>query len=160
MSGRLSSPQRDAVNPRWYIDADTLGLAHVLIRARQDVTYPGDAGDRHTESWRLPPCVISDPATPDNVWIPAVARAGLAIITRDRHIATRTAEINEVMAAQARVFAITSPERLHTWDLLTIVVSQWERLEQAAREDGPYIYGVTRTAMSKIDLDAPRRRRG
>jgi hypothetical protein len=147
------------VNPRWFVDADTLGLAHVLIRARRDVTFPGDDGHRHQESWRLPPCVVSDPATHDNVWIPAVAKAGLAIITRDTRIATRTAEINEVIAARARMFAITSPKQLYTWDLLTIVVSQWEQMEQAAQEDGPYIYSVTRTGMSKIDLDAARERK-
>jgi hypothetical protein len=146
------------VNPRWYVDADTLGLAHVLIRARRDVTFPGDSGERHQESWRLPACVISDPATHDNVWIPTVAGAGLAIITRDSRIATRTAEINEVVAAGARMFAITSPEQLYTWDLLTVVVSQWDQMERAAQEDGPYIYSVTRTGMSKIDLQVARQR--
>lgn len=79
---------------------------------------------------------------------------GLATITRDRHIATRTAEINEVIRASARMFAITSSEQLHTWDLLSVVVAQWEQLEEASQEDGPYIYSVTRTAMSKIDLEA------
>jgi hypothetical protein len=147
------------MKPLWYVDADTLGLAHVLIRARPDVTFPGDNGVRHRASWCMPPCVISDPATHDDKWIPAVTKAGLAIITRDKHIATRTAEINEVIATRARMFAITTPENLHTWDLLTIVVGQWQRLELAAQEDGPYIYSVTRTTMSKIDLKpAPRRR--
>jgi hypothetical protein len=33
---------------RWYVDADTLGLAHVLIRARPDVTFAEDDGTRGT----------------------------------------------------------------------------------------------------------------
>jgi hypothetical protein len=107
----------------------------------------------------MPPCVISDPATHDDEWIPVVAQASLAIITRDKHIATRTAEINEVIAASARMFAITSPEQLQTWDLLTIVVAQWQQLELAAQENGPFIYSVTRTMMTKLDLEASRRRR-
>jgi PIN like domain len=144
------------VKPRWYIDADTLGLAHVLIRARTDVTYPGDTGERHTAKWRLPPCPITDPATDDDVWIPAVTRAGLAILTRDKRIATRTAEINAVIAAGARMFAITSPEKLHTWDLLSIAVSRWQDFEAALEENCPYIYSVTRTTMSKVDLEAAR----
>lgn len=144
------------MKPLWYVDADTLGLAHVLIRARPDVTFPGDDGIRHKSAWRIPPCVISDPATHDDKWIPAVAKAGLAIITRDVHIATRTAEINEVIAASARMFAITSPEKLRTWDLLSVVVARWQQLELSAQEDGPYIYSVTRTTMSKIDLHAAR----
>lgn len=141
---------------RWYVDADTLGLAHVLIRARTEVTYPGDEGKRHTEKWRLPPCVISDPATHDDVWIPAVTRAGLAIITRDKHIATRTAEINALIAARGRMFAITVPEKLHTWDLLSIAVARWQDFEDALDEDGPFIYSVTWTTMSKLDLEAVR----
>jgi PIN like domain len=102
------------VEPLWYVDADTLGLAHVLARARPDVTHPGDNGVRHKKSWRLPPCIISDPAMHDDEWIPAVSRAGMAIITRDKHIATRTAEKNEVIAASARMFAITTPGNLRT----------------------------------------------
>ena len=100
----------------------------------------------------MPPCVVSDPATRDDVWIPLAASAGMAIITRDKHIATRTAEKAEVLAASARMFAITTPGNLRTWDLLAVVVAQWEKLESAALEPGPYIYSVTRSAMSKIDL--------
>jgi hypothetical protein len=104
----------------------------------------------------MPPCIISDPATPDNEWIPAVTQAGLAIITRDNHIASRSAEIHEVIHAGARMFAITSSEQLQTWDLLSIVVAQWPRLELAAQENGPFIYSVTRTMMNKLDLEANR----
>jgi hypothetical protein len=140
------------VKARWYVDADTLGLAHVLIRARPDVTFPGDDGIRHRSAWRLPPCVVPDPATRDDLWIPLVAGADLAIITRDKHIATRMAEKAEVLAASARMFAITTPGNLRTWDLLAVVVAQWEKFEFAVEEPGPYIYSVTRSAMSKIDL--------
>lgn len=31
---------------RFYVDADTLGLAHALCRIRGDVTYPGDPGGK------------------------------------------------------------------------------------------------------------------
>jgi hypothetical protein len=57
-----------------------------------------------------------------------------------------------VLAYRARMFAVTSPEQLDNWGLLEVVVSQWRRIERAAEEPGPYIYGVTRTALSKIDL--------
>jgi hypothetical protein len=141
-----------SVKPQWYVDADTLGLAHVLIRARRDVTFPGDDGVRHTAGWHMDPCVISDPATPDEVWIPAVTKAGMAIISRDRRIASRTAEKDQVLAAGARMFAITTRETLDVWGLVEVVVTQWRKIEDAAREPGPYIYGVTRTTIDKIDL--------
>jgi hypothetical protein len=123
-----------------------------MIRARRDVTFPGDDGTRHKTNWSMDPCVISDPETHDDVWIPAVTRAGMAIITRDKHIATRTAEKDQVLAAGARMFAITSRENLDLWGLVEVVVTQWRKIEEAAKEPGPYIYGVTRTMMDKIDL--------
>jgi PIN domain-containing protein len=138
--------------PRWYVDADTLGLAHVLIRSRRDVTYCGDDGKRHNKSWEIEPCVVQDTATPDDVWIPAVTRHGLAIITRDKHIQTRTAEKDQVLAVGARMFAITSPENLDIWGLVEVVVTQWRKMEVAATEPGPYIYALTRTSLSKIPL--------
>jgi len=64
---------------RWYIDADTLGLAHVLIRARHDVTFPGDHGMRHTSRWTLPPCPVQQTSAHGTEWIPGgVAAAGTA----------------------------------------------------------------------------------
>ena len=62
-----------------------------MVRARPDVTFPGDNGVRHKMAGRIPPCVISDPATHDDKWI-ATTQAGLAIISRDKRIASRTAE--------------------------------------------------------------------
>ncbi|MGH3973840.1 MAG: hypothetical protein ACRDS9_11025 [Pseudonocardiaceae bacterium] len=49
---------------RWYIDADTLGPAHVLIRVRPDVTFPGDDGTQHTTRWTLPPCPVQQATAP------------------------------------------------------------------------------------------------
>jgi PIN like domain len=96
--------------------------------------------------------VITDTATDDDVWIPAVTAAGLAIITRDRHIQERTSEKTAVVAANARMFAITSKDQLNNWGLLEVVVSQWRNLERAAEEPGPYIYSLTRTSLEKIKL--------
>jgi hypothetical protein len=81
-----------------------------------------------------------------------VARADLAIITRDRRIQDRLSEKDAVVAYNARMFAITSQEQLDNWGLLEVVVSQWRAMERAADEPGPYIYSVTRTSLSKIAL--------
>jgi hypothetical protein len=140
------------LSPRWYIDADTLGLAKILIQVRRDVTYPGDDGERSQARSTLPPCRVTDTGTPDEVWIPMVSRDGLAIITRDRRIQDRVAEKDAVVASNGRMFAITSPEQLNNWGLLEVVVSQWRAMERAAEEPGPYIYSLTRTGLTKIDL--------
>jgi hypothetical protein len=92
---------------RWYVDADTLGLVHVLIRARPDVTFPGDDRTRHTSRWELTPCPIQQTAALDTEWIPKVAAARMAIISRDRAISRRRAEKDAILAAGTQMFAIT-----------------------------------------------------
>ena len=144
---------RKRPQPRWNVDADTLGLAHVLVRARSDVTYCGDSGERHKQSWTIDPCVIQDTETDDDIWIPAVTKAGLAIITRDKGIEERTSEKDQVLKARARMFAITSDANLDVWGLTEVVVTRWRELEGAADEPGPYIYRVTRTGnLTKVEL--------
>jgi hypothetical protein len=125
----------------------------VLVRARPDVTYCGDPGTRHKPSWTVGPCVIQDTETDDEIWIPAVTKAGLAIITRDKLIEARTHEKDQVLKAGARMFAIASEGNLDIWGLLEVVVTRWREMEQAAEEPGPYIYQVTRTGrLTKVQL--------
>ncbi|MGH8899974.1 MAG: hypothetical protein ACRDZ4_23790 [Egibacteraceae bacterium] len=134
---------------RYYIDADTLGLAKILAAPRIDVTYPGDPGatiKRH----KRPVCPVTSTAVPDDQWIPIVARAGWSIITRDQRIRSRPAEIAAITAYRAKVFAITSNERLNNWHQLEIVMCQWRRIEQLGEQDGPFVYSVTRTAVSAL----------
>lgn len=137
----------------WYLDADTLGLAHILVRARPDVPFPGDDGVRHTPRWSLPPCMITETRTPDVDWIPQVAAAGLAIITRDRAILSRRREVDAVLAARAQLFAITGVTQLSNWRQLEIVVRQWEAMETIRdTERGPFVYLVSRTILTRAEL--------
>jgi len=141
---------------RWYVDADTLGLAHILAQVRPDVTYCGDSGERRKFP-DLPACEIQDTETDDAVWIPTVTRAGLAIITRDIHIWRRIHEKDVVLSCAAQVFCITSPGQLDNWGLLEVVATQWREMEKRAGNPGPYMYSVTRTRLSSIDLTNRRR---
>lgn len=136
--------------PAWYVHADTLGLAHAMKELRDDVTFPGDTGERANGRWHLPPCPVTGARVDDDVWIPIVARLGLAIITRDKHIQTRTSEIDAVAASNARMFAITSDENLTRWGLVEVVVSRWRDMESEAAEPGPYIYSITRTTIRPV----------
>lgn len=137
---------------RWYVDADMLGLAHLLIRARPDVTFPGDDGRRHTARWSLPPCPVQRTDVRDTLWIPEVVAAGMAIISRDAAIARRRAEKDAVLAAGAQMFAISDPAQLNVWDLVEIVVHRWRDMERLRERPGPYIFALTRTRMTEIDL--------
>jgi hypothetical protein len=68
-------------NVRFFLDADILGLAKVLVELRSDITYPGDPGGVVHKRVRSP-CTITTVDTPDTVRIPECARQDWLIITR------------------------------------------------------------------------------
>jgi hypothetical protein len=102
-----------------------------------DVTYCGDSGERKRKARRLPPCEIQDTETPDEEWIPKVERAGLAIITRDRHIETRTKEKRIVLECGARMFAIATERKLHNWDMLESWCTNGQRWRRRQKSRDP-----------------------
>ena len=109
----MTSPGRPAAI-RFYIDADVLGLAKILVRVRPDVTYPGDPdGTLHRRT--RPSCPIASTAVKDDVWIPQVASLGWLIITRDARIASNRAEIAAVRDSGARMVTLAGPETVGTW---------------------------------------------
>lgn len=136
---------------RFYCDADILGLAKVLVTLRSDITHPGDAGGV-VHGRRRPPCIISETRTPDDVWIPEVARQGWLIITRDSRIQEHRAEIAAVRDHGAKMVALTGKDAGTTWAQLEVFMSQWRAIEQLAAEEGPFIWRTTRTAMSAVKL--------
>ncbi|NDL57819.1 hypothetical protein [Phytoactinopolyspora mesophila] len=138
---------------RWYFDADTIGVGKALKDIRRDVTWPGDDGERKRARDRQTPCPVRQTDTPDERWIPTVTQWGLTIITRDKKIQARTAEITAVRDAGARMFAITSEGNLNRWELLEVVVSQWRSMENVVTtRTGPYIFALTRTGMREINI--------
>ena len=48
---------------QYYIDADLLGLAKILVQVRPDVTYPGDPGGLTRNKRLRSPCTIKEPRT-------------------------------------------------------------------------------------------------
>jgi hypothetical protein len=143
VSGGLTDPVR------FYVDANALGLARVLASLRVDVTYPGDPGGIVRKRER-PACPITSTDLPDVAWLRVVAQHGWAIITRDKRITSRPEELEAVRMHEAKLFVITSGERLTVWHMLEIVVSQWRKIEELAQMPGPLIYTVTRTSIRKI----------
>jgi hypothetical protein len=137
---------------RFYFDADVLGLAHVIAALRSDATYPGDPGAVVKRRER-PPCVITDPATKDDQWIPLVASLGWLIITRDSRIQQHRAEIGAVRDSGARMVALAGDEARGTWQQLEILMRQWRALEDLAARPGPFIYAATRSSFRAVKLD-------
>jgi hypothetical protein len=134
---------------RFYVDADILGLAKLLVQVRHDVTYPGDPGGVLHRRHR-PPCPITDPATLDRDWIPHVAAKGWVIITRDRNIQDRPAEIAAVRDHGARMVTLHGPDARGTWQQLEVFMCRWRDIESCAAEPGPFIYTATRTTFRPI----------
>ena len=136
---------------RFYVDADVLGLAKLLVRVRNDVPFPGDPGGVLHKRQRSA-CPITSPGVLDPVWIPEVTSHGWLIVTRDRNIAVNRAEIAAVRDSGARMVTLASKEAISTWHQLEIFMSQWRNIEALLDAPGPFIYSVTRTGLRSIDL--------
>jgi hypothetical protein len=136
---------------RFYIDADMLGLAKVLVTLRPDVTYPGDPGGTLHKRQR-PACPIASPATLDHIWIPEVTRQGWLIITRDSRILDHRAEIGAIREHKGRLIALAGAEATNTWNQLEILMCQWHAIERRIDESGPFIYKATRTSLKAVDV--------
>lgn len=136
---------------RFYLDADVLGLAHVVAALRSDATYPGDPGAIIRRRER-PACPILNPATKDDVWIPEVASRSWLIITRDSRIQRHPAEMAAVRANAARMVALTGDQARGTWQQLEVLIRHWRAIEALATRPGPFIYTATRSALKAADL--------
>jgi hypothetical protein len=137
---------------RLYVDADVLGLAKVLAAIRTDVTFPGDPGGPVKGGRTRLPCVVTDTSTPDAAWIPETARQQWLIITRDRRIQDRRAEIDAVRTSRARMVTLTAADAVDTFHQLESLMCQWRRIEQLLELDGPFIYTLTRTSFRRLEV--------
>ncbi|WP_375426145.1 hypothetical protein [uncultured Friedmanniella sp.] len=146
----MSQPK--PVAPRFYLDADVLGLAKLVSQERADFTYPGDPGARIKKRLR-PPCIVTTPATKDPVWIPAVAAQGWLIITRDKEIQGNRAEIDAVRDNAAKMVNLASQDAKNTWAQLEVLMTRWREIEALVDQPGPFIYVVSRTGrLRPVDL--------
>lgn len=146
----MTRPGRPA-EVRFYVDADLLGLAKILVQLRADVTYPGDPGGT-VHRQRRPPCPVTDPAAPDPVWIPEVTRHGWLVVTRDANIAVHRAELAAVRDSGARMVALAGQQARGTFAQLEVLLCQWQRIEGLLDDPGPFIYTATRTSLRRLSL--------
>ena len=81
-----------------------MGVGKALAYAGNDVVHSGH------------PLVLGAPTRAlDPQWIPSIAAAGVAAISRDRHIRTRTAELEALQQAGLRMFWIADKRDLSSW---------------------------------------------
>lgn len=134
---------RDAASLRYFVDETSLGLGKALEAAREDVVYPGHA---------LIPEVT--PGTIDPVWIPAVAKRGLVVIGRDKHIRTRPGELEVLRSSGLRVFRLAAKQDLTTWGYLVLLVKRWDDMEQVVhdRGPGPWFYAILDGGLREVPV--------
>lgn len=136
---------------QWYCDENAMGLGRQLAQVRLPVTWPGDDGQRSPAKLSLPASPVAQRGLPDEEWIPQVARAGLAIITKDARILSRKVEMDAVFASQARLFVIDGSKPLDLWGEVRVVAAQWDAIVELSGARGPYIYSISKSRTSRID---------
>ena len=137
---------------RFYFDADILGLGKLVSSLRHDCTFPTDPGAVVRKRERGP-CSITRTDTPDDEWIPQIARDGLLIITRDSKIQQRVSERKAVQESAARLVVLSGSDAKTVWGQLEVLMSQWRRIEALYEATGPFIKRVTRTRVSTVEFD-------
>lgn len=137
---------------KFYVDADVLGIAKVLMLTRVDVTYPGDpGGPQRDKRFRLP-CPVPTPDIDDDEWLPIVAEQGWVVITKDSAIG-RTRSLRDLALLHGnRIVAVGSKMKaMRTWDHLVVLLSVWDRIEKLADLPGPWMYRATKNHLSAFD---------
>lgn len=125
----MSSPEQP---PRFFLDR-SLGRKAVPEALRAEgwdiVTL--------AEHYGMP----ADEQVPDTDWIREAARQGWPILMKDKRIRRRQAEINAVIAHQARCFVITRGD-LPSADMASRFIANRMAIFTAVTQPGPYIFSV------------------
>ncbi len=135
---------------RYYVDADILGLAKLLVQIRTDVTYPADPGGPGRDKRLRPPCPVTTPKTPDEEWLPIVATAGWIAITKDSAIGGTPRLRDLANRYDARLIAIAARGKMRTWGHLVVITSMWDRMDDLLDVPGPWMYRATRGRLTRV----------
>lgn len=128
----------------YFTDENTLGLGKLLRRGgRDDVVYPG-----HED---LPEVPLG---TLDPDWMPIVAERGLVVLTRDKHIRTRPAELRIYLEHGIRSVWIGAKQDLGPRDQLDLFLKHEDRLrrEIIKRGPGPWALAMSATGIRPLHL--------
>lgn len=86
---------------------------------------------------------FEQPDTPDTQIIADAAQNGWVVVTRDKKIRRRPAELEAIRMARAKCVVFAQRAALNSWGLLHRVVCSWEDIERVVDDsDGPFILNV------------------
>lgn len=113
--------------PVYFTDENALGLGKLLRRSgRDDVLYPG-----HDALQDVPL------GTLDLDWMPIVAERELIVVTRDRRIRTRPAELRAYREHGIRSVWIGAKQDLGPQDQFELFIQHEQRLQREITKRGP-----------------------
>lgn len=89
------------------------------------------------------------PNAPDEAWLEVAGREGWVVLTRDKHIRRRPAELEAFQTHKVTVFVLAAGNvsAAETAELITRLYDKIQRL--AAQAQPPVMVGVTRSGISK-----------
>lgn len=128
----------------YFADENALGLAKILIqRGRTDVVHPGHQS--------LPAVPLG---CPDETWMRVAADLDLIVLTRDRRIRTRPAELAIYREVGLRSVWLGGRHDLTPAELADLFLKHEQRLihETTKRGPGPWALTLTRAGLSPIQL--------
>lgn len=113
--------------PVYFTDENTLGLGKLFRRSgRRDVLYPGHES--------LPEVPLG---APDLDWLPIVGDRGLIVISRDRRIRTRPAELVLYHQHGVRSVWLGAKRDLNSRDRMELFLRHEHRLQREIIKLGP-----------------------
>lgn len=133
--------------PTYFTDENSLGLGKLLRRSgRTDVVYPGCESLPEVRLGAL-----------DLEWMPIVSRHSLVVLTRDRRIRTRPAELAAYWEYGIRSVWIGARHDLGPQDQLALFLAHEARLkrELIKRGPGPWALTLTPTGLRPLTLRRP-----
>ena len=128
----------------YFADENALGLGKLLRRSgRDDVVYPG-----HEDVPEVPL------GTPDLEWMPVVSERRLIVLTRDKRIRTRPAELATYREQGIRAVWIGGKHDLGPYDQMELFLTHEDRLQREAVKlgGGPWALVMTATGVREIRL--------
>jgi len=131
----------------YFTDENTLGLGKLLRRSgRTDVLYPG-----HED---LPDVPVG---TPDLGWMPVLARLELVLVTRDRRIRSRPAELRAYWEFGIRSVWIGAKRDLAPRDQRDLFLAHEDRLQREVvkRGAGPWALAMSPSGVRPLNLREP-----
>lgn len=116
-----------AFSPVYFTDENALGMGKILHRSgREDVLFPGHPS--------LPEVPLG---SLDLEWMPIVGRLGLIVVTRDRRIRTRPAELRAYREHGIRSVWIGAKQDLRPQDQVEMFLKHEARLRREIIKLGP-----------------------